>query len=77
MTIAEDIIDTDSHVLEPPDLWTSRMEEDRLTRARCPIVEWDLRNDEDCQFIGSRRVTGVADFGADVTKTEHPFGHAS
>jgi predicted TIM-barrel fold metal-dependent hydrolase len=63
VTIAEDIlvIDTDSHVMEPPDLWTSRMEEDRWP-GQVPHVERDPRHDEDRWFIGSKRVTGVANF---------------
>ncbi|HEV8064310.1 MAG TPA: amidohydrolase family protein [Acidimicrobiales bacterium] len=63
MSIATDIkiIDTDSHIMEPPDLWTSRLDDDRWGNL-IPHVERDERRDEDRWHIGTRRVGGVATF---------------
>jgi len=59
VTVTEQIrvIDTDTHVVEPPDLWTSRLP------ARwgdlVPHVEWDDANDEEAWFVGGQRLAPV------------------
>ncbi|HEY1966344.1 MAG TPA: amidohydrolase family protein [Pseudonocardia sp.] len=62
MTIADvlrdtPIIDVDSHVTEPPDLWTSRMS------ARwgdlVPHTVWDAQLGEDRWFVGDIKLPGV------------------
>jgi uncharacterized protein len=59
MSIVEQIpvIDTDTHLVEPPDLWSSRMPS--TWGDLVPHVEWDEANDEEAWFIGGARVTSV------------------
>lgn len=51
------VIDTDTHVVEPPDLWTSRLP------ARwgdlVPHVEWDEANAEEAWFVSGQRLAPV------------------
>ncbi|MFZ0668304.1 MAG: amidohydrolase family protein [Acidimicrobiales bacterium] len=53
------IIDCDTHVIEPPDLWTSRVSVKRFGEL-VPHVKWDDETQQDAWFFGDRRVTGVA-----------------
>jgi uncharacterized protein len=60
MSVIEQIpvIDTDTHVVEPPDLWTSRLP--ASWGDLVPRVEWDETNAEQAWFIKGQRVTSVA-----------------
>jgi len=60
VSVIEDveIIDADTHVIEPYDLWTSRMP--AKWRDRVPYVKWDTETDQECWFIGDRRMGGAA-----------------
>jgi predicted TIM-barrel fold metal-dependent hydrolase len=51
------IIDADTHVVEPPDLWTSRV----ATRwhEHVPQVRWDDVNGDEAWFVGGERISGV------------------
>jgi uncharacterized protein len=52
------IIDTDTHVVEPPDLWTSRVSVKRWGDL-VPHIEPDQDGDP-AWFVGDRRILGVA-----------------
>jgi len=67
------VIDTDSHVAEPPDLWTSRLSEKKWGDLR-PRVVWDERVGRDRWLIGGRRLTTVANW-ATAGWHEYPPGH--
>jgi predicted TIM-barrel fold metal-dependent hydrolase len=54
------IVDTDSHVTEPPDLWTSRLGQELQDIA--PHTFFDERRQEERWQIGQRRLTGVGLF---------------
>lgn len=66
------IIDTDTHVVEPPDLWTSRLST-RRWGDRVPHVQPDEKG-YPSWFVADRRVTGVAD-AAMAGWNEHPPSH--
>jgi predicted TIM-barrel fold metal-dependent hydrolase len=51
------IIDADTHVTEPADLWTSRVPS-RL-RDRVPRVEWDPQRQEQAWYIGDQWINSV------------------
>jgi predicted TIM-barrel fold metal-dependent hydrolase len=51
------IIDVDSHVTEPPDLWTSRVS--GKWREQVPYVRWDEGAQEERWFVGDFRLSGV------------------
>lgn len=53
------IIDTDSHVSEPPDLWTSRISSQKYG-DQIPKVVHDERNNVDRWLIGGKMLTGVS-----------------
>src|SRR5436190_20042120 len=53
------VIDTDTHVIEPYDLWTSRLSVDKWG-DKVPHVRWDERRQEDAWYFGSERVGGAA-----------------
>jgi uncharacterized protein len=53
------IIDTDSHVSEPPDLWTSRISSARWGE-QIPHLIHDDRNDVERWVVGGKRLTGIA-----------------
>ena len=55
------IIDTDSHVMEPPDLWTSRLSAAKWGDS-IPHVRRDEKNGVDRWWIGERRASAVANF---------------
>jgi predicted TIM-barrel fold metal-dependent hydrolase len=52
------IIDVDTHLVEPPDLWTSRMPA-RLGDL-IPHVKWDADQQEDAWFVGDQRLASAA-----------------
>jgi uncharacterized protein len=56
-----DIIDTDTHVMEPPDLWTSRMSAARWGDD-VPHLVFDERHGRDRWLVGGRKVTSVANW---------------
>jgi uncharacterized protein len=58
VSVVVPIIDVDSHVTEPPDLWTSRVPRSLVDRV--PHVVWDERRGEERWQIGDRRLFGVA-----------------
>lgn len=51
------IIDVDTHVVEPPDLWTSRVPS--VSRVDVPHVRWDDRTGDEAWFIGDQRLAAV------------------
>src|SRR6185437_6242449 len=53
------VIDVDSHVTEPPDLWTSRLR--RRFAADAPHVEWDPDRQRDRWHVGRHTLLGVQD----------------
>ena len=63
MTVSEiidtvQIIDVDTHVTEPPDLWTSRMSSAKWG-DRIPYVKWDDRWKEERWHVGDASFIGV------------------
>jgi predicted TIM-barrel fold metal-dependent hydrolase len=53
------VIDTDTHVIEPPDLWTSRLSVQRWG-DRVPHVRWDEASGEESWFFGDKLIYGAA-----------------
>ena len=51
------IIDTDSHVIEPYDLWTSRLSVQKWG-DKVPHVKWDEDLQEDAWYFGNERDRG-------------------
>ena len=51
------IIDADTHVTEPADLWTSRVP--RHLAQRVPRVEWDEQRSEQAWYIGDQYINSV------------------
>jgi predicted TIM-barrel fold metal-dependent hydrolase len=51
------IIDTDVHLTEPPDLWTSRMAS--KWGDLIPHVKWDEGRQSECWFVGDRLISGL------------------
>ena len=66
------IIDTDTHVVEPPDLWTSRVSS--KWGDLVPHVEWDDDKQEEAWFTGSTRL-GAVGAPAMAGWHEHPPFH--
>jgi predicted TIM-barrel fold metal-dependent hydrolase len=54
------VADVDSHVIEPPDPWTSRVSS--RWGDVVPHVKFDERTREDRWYLGSKRLSGVAAF---------------
>lgn len=67
--LAEWIIDADSHVTEPADLWTSRVAS--KWGDLVPHVAWDPDNNEQGWFVGDQKVFSVG--GAAMAGWEQPF----
>lgn len=67
------LIDADTHVVEPPDLWTSRLSS-RWGDA-VPHMRWDDSNDCEAWFIGDQRLMGLeaAMAGWDGYPPNHPL----
>jgi predicted TIM-barrel fold metal-dependent hydrolase len=66
------IIDSDTHLAEAPDLWTSRLS--KRWGDAIPRVIHDERRGEDRWLIGGRKVTGVANW-ATAGWPEYPPSH--
>ena len=67
------VIDTDTHVIEPYDLWTSRLPVDKWGE-KVPHVQWDENFQEDAWYFGTDRV-GPAASAAQAGWTEFPPNH--
>lgn len=68
------VIDTDTHVIEPYDLWTSRLSVDKWG-DKVPHVRWDENLQEDAWFFGEKRVgaaAGAAQAGWNQFPPQHP-----
>lgn len=66
------IIDTDTHVVEPPDLWTSRVSS--KWGDLVPHVDWDPVAEEEAWFSGQQRL-GAVGAAAMAGWHEHPPYH--
>jgi predicted TIM-barrel fold metal-dependent hydrolase len=58
--VHERLIDSDSHIIEPPDLWTSRMP--TKWADEIPHVRFDNEAGEDIWFIGDRALSAFGHF---------------
>ncbi len=67
------VIDTDTHIIEPYDLWTSRLSVDKWG-DRVPHVAFDEKFQEDAWFFGSDRV-GPAASAAQAGWHQYPPDH--
>ena len=67
------IVDTDSHVIEPYDLWTSRLPVAKWG-DQVPHVKWDDNLKEDAWFFGSERISAAAS-AAQAGWAEYPPDH--
>ena len=56
------IVDCDSHVTEPPDLWSSRVPS--KWKGQAPRVAWDDRNQSHRWTVGNRKLSSVAGFAS-------------
>jgi uncharacterized protein len=66
------IIDTDTHVVEPPDLWTSRVSS--KWGDLVPHVAWDAEKEEEAWYSGGQRL-GAVGAPAMAGWPEHPPYH--
>jgi uncharacterized protein len=66
------VADVDSHIIEPPDLWTSRVSSRWADLV--PHVEFHERSGEDRWYVGSRKLFGVGAF-AQAAWREYPPSH--
>ena len=64
------VIDSDTHVIEPYDLWTSRVSVKKYG-DKVPHVKWDEKAEEDAWFFGAER-TGAAAGAAMAGWHEYP-----
>src|SRR5262245_54495810 len=55
------VADVDAHVIEPPDLWTSRLDTAKWGDL-VPHVRFDERRGEERWYIGDRKLFGVGAF---------------
>src|SRR5262249_17374264 len=67
------IIDCDSHLAEPPDLWTSRMDKAKWGDA-IPHLEFDERVGMERWVVGGKKLTSVANWAV-AGWPEHPPSH--
>jgi len=67
------VIDTDTHVIEPYDLWTSRLDVGKWG-DKVPHVRWDEALQEDAWYFGEKRV-GAAAAAAQAGWREFPPHH--
>jgi predicted TIM-barrel fold metal-dependent hydrolase len=65
------VIDVDSHILEPADLWTSRLP-DRM-RDLAPHVVWDDDTGEERWQVGDMRLNSSAKLAMAGWREPHPF----
>src|ERR1700722_1883262 len=56
-----EIVDTDTHLMEAPDLWTSRLSAQKWGDD-IPHLVYDERHQRDRWVIGGRKLTGVANW---------------
>ncbi|MFT3851338.1 MAG: amidohydrolase family protein [Ilumatobacteraceae bacterium] len=70
---APKIIDVDTHVVEPYDLWTSRVSVKRYGDL-VPHVAWDENAQEDAWYFGDTRICGAA-HPAYFSWTDYPPNH--
>jgi len=61
VTSGVEIIDTDTHLMEPPDLWTARLSSSRWGDD-IPHMVYDERHGRDRWLIGGRKLTSVANW---------------
>jgi len=66
------IIDTDTHIVEPPDLWTSRVS--KKWGDLVPHVKWDEATQEEAWFAGDLRLSS-AGAAAMAGWSEYPPAH--
>ena len=66
------VIDTDTHLVEPPDLWTSRMS--TKWGDLVPHVRWDDNAKEEAWFVGDQRLAPVG-AAAQAGWPEYPPAH--
>jgi predicted TIM-barrel fold metal-dependent hydrolase len=67
------IIDTDSHIIEAPDVWTARMSKQKWGDS-IPHVKWDESTKMEAWFIGERRFANA--WSAAWVGWEKPFPSA-
>ncbi|MGE0879943.1 MAG: amidohydrolase family protein [Acidimicrobiia bacterium] len=61
-SITVPIIDTDTHLSEPPDLWTSRLSGGKWRDEELPRLVLDTRRNEERWVVAGRMLTGVANW---------------
>ena len=66
------VADVDSHIIEPADLWTSRV--DSKWGDLVPHVRFHERRQEDYWYIGDQKLYGVGAF-AQAQWPEYPPSH--
>jgi predicted TIM-barrel fold metal-dependent hydrolase len=66
------IVDADTHLVEPPDLWTARMPSRWADMV--PHVRWDEQQQEEAWFVGAQRLAPVA-AAAQAGWSEYPPDH--
>ena len=66
------IVDADTHLVEPPDLWTARMPSRWADMV--PHVRWDEQHQEEAWFVGDQRLAPVA-AAAQAGWSEYPPDH--
>ena len=66
------IVDADTHLVEPPDLWTARMPS--RWGDVVPHVRWDEQHQEEAWFVGDQRLAPVA-AAAQAGWSEYPPDH--
>jgi uncharacterized protein len=67
------IIDADTHVVEPPDLWTSRMSEKKWG-DQIPQVRWDEDSQEELWYFGDKQLY-AAGLACGARWPEYPPDH--
>jgi hypothetical protein len=67
------IIDTDSHIIEAPDLWTARMSKSKWGDS-IPTVRWDEKTQMEAWFVGGKRFANA--WSAAWVGWEKPFPSA-
>jgi uncharacterized protein len=66
------VADVDSHIIEPPDLWTSRVSS--RWGDQVPHVRWHERRAEELWYVGNKKLFGVGAF-AQAGWREFPPSH--
>lgn len=73
--ITTPVIDVDSHILEPADLWSSRLP--KRMRALAPRVIWDERTGEERWQVGDILLHGAGYLAMGGWKEPYPFSPSS